>query len=57
MNELLTIDEVAEYLKLNSRTIRSMIKRKQIPGFMKVGHQWRIDAADLQKYLDSLKKE
>ena len=57
MNELLTIGEVAEYLKLNSRTIRSMIRRKQIPGFIKIGHQWRIDETDLKKYLDSLKKE
>ncbi len=57
MNELLTVSQVAEYLKLKPKTIRYKIKNKEIHGFIKVGRQWRIEESDLKKYIESLKED
>jgi len=39
--ELMTVAEVAEYLKLAERTVLNMIHRKEIPA-MKIASQWRF---------------
>jgi len=39
--ELLTVEEVAGYLKIDRITVYRMLARKKIPAF-KVGGQWRF---------------
>ena len=39
--DIMTVDEVAEYLKVNRRTVFRMLKASQIPAF-KVRGQWRF---------------
>lgn len=44
--EILTIKEVAEYLKVTDRTIYRLAGAKKIPAF-KVGGTWRFSRADI----------
>jgi excisionase family DNA binding protein len=37
---IMTVDQVAEYLKLHPLTIRHLAREGEIPAF-KVGRQWR----------------
>jgi excisionase family DNA binding protein len=48
--ELLTIAEVADYLKLSRRTAWRWCKSGQLPAF-KVGHQWRVAKSDLEDFI------
>jgi excisionase family DNA binding protein len=41
MHEVLTINEAAALFRISQRTMRNMIKRKEIPAF-KIGNQWRF---------------
>ena len=47
---LLTPDEVAERLALSPVTVGHMLRAGTLPG-QKVGHLWRIRAADLDAYI------
>jgi excisionase family DNA binding protein len=47
---LLTPDEVAERLALAPVTIGHMLRAGTLPG-LKVGHLWRVRAADLDAYI------
>lgn len=40
-NEILKIQELAEYLKLNDRTAYRLASAREIPGF-RVGGSWRF---------------
>ena len=42
--EMLTVDEVAEVLRVHPATIRRMIKRGEMPA-VRVGRLWRVDAS------------
>jgi excisionase family DNA binding protein len=44
--EILTIKQVADYLKVTERTIYRLAAAKQIPAF-KVGGSWRFSRADI----------
>lgn len=48
--EVLTTNEVAEFLKISRQTIVKMIKEKTIPG-KKIGGRFRIIRSDLIKHL------
>ena len=48
----LTIEEVAEWLNVNPKTIYRLLQRKEIPGF-KVGGQWRVNQEMLQEWMRS----
>ncbi|MFH1227086.1 MAG: helix-turn-helix domain-containing protein [Planctomycetota bacterium] len=50
MNKLLTLKEVAEYLKVHINTVRRLIEKKQLPG-LKVGWQWRVREGDLETFV------
>jgi nitrogen PTS system EIIA component len=50
-NEILTAKEVAEYLKINERTIYKLAKNGQIPT-IKIAHQWRFRKSMLDSWLD-----
>ncbi len=49
-DELLTIAEVAAYLKLSRRTAWRWCKTGRLPAF-KVGHQWRVAQRDLEEFI------
>ena len=51
-DDILTIREVAEYLKVTEKTVYGLVQRRQIPGF-KVGGQWRFRREDLDSWIAS----
>lgn len=49
-SEVLTIKEVAEYLKVTERTIYRLAAAKKIPAF-KVGGAWRFRTTDIDSWI------
>tara|TARA_R110001592_G_scaffold363263_1_gene682792 strand:- start:21092 stop:21301 length:210 start_codon:yes stop_codon:yes gene_type:complete len=49
---ILTIKDVAEYLKVNERTIYRLAASGALPGF-KVGNSWRFKQSELEQYIVS----
>ncbi|MGE6482087.1 methylation-associated defense system helix-turn-helix domain-containing protein MAD1 [Psychrobacter namhaensis] len=49
-SEVLTIKEVAEYLKVNERTIYRLAASNELPGF-RVGNAWRFKRSDLDTWV------
>jgi excisionase family DNA binding protein len=50
-SDVLTIREVAEYLKVTEKTVYSLAQRRRIPAF-KVGGQWRFRREDMESWID-----
>jgi excisionase family DNA binding protein len=50
--ENMTLREVAEYLKVNERTIYRLLSVKKLPAF-KVGGSWRFRRADIDGWIAS----
>lgn len=50
MVELMTLEEVANYLLVTKKTIYRLLERRSIPA-MKVGRQWRFDKASIDVWL------
>ena len=48
--QIMTIKEVADYLKVNERTVYRMASAGKIPAF-KVGGAWRIKATELEAWI------
>lgn len=55
MEKLLTLYEVAEYLRLNRFTVYRMVERGELPA-IKVANQWRFKERDIDKWLEENKK-
>ena len=51
-NAIMTIGEVADYLKVTERTIYRLAGAKQMPAF-KVGGSWRFSKADIDGWIKS----
>lgn len=51
MEELLTPEEVAKFLKVSDFTVRDMLRRKELKG-VKVRGQWRVRPEDLRAYVN-----
>jgi len=49
--EYLTIEEVAEKLRVNKRTVYRLAIKGKIPAF-KFGKSWRISSEKLEKFLE-----
>jgi excisionase family DNA binding protein len=49
-NAIMTIGEVADYLKVTERTIYRLAGAKQIPAF-KVGGSWRFSRGDIEAWI------
>jgi len=49
---LLTIDELAKYLQVSSKTVYRMIHRKEIPCY-KVAKQWRFKWNVIQEWMEN----
>jgi excisionase family DNA binding protein len=54
--ELMTVEEVAAYLKIHPEVVRRWLREKRLLG-IKVGKEWRIAKEDLDKYLEDLKNK
>ena len=54
--EILTIKQVAEYLKVTERTIYRLAAAKKIPAF-KVGGTWRFARADIDAWIKQQSQE
>ena len=54
--EILTIKQVAEYLKVTERTIYRLAGAKKIPAF-KVGGTWRFARADIDAWIKHQSQE
>ncbi len=53
---ILTIKEVAKYLKVTERTIYRLAAAKEIPAF-KVGGTWRFKTADIDGWIAAQSKK
>lgn len=53
--ELLKVEEVAAYLKMNPEVVRRWFREKRLPG-LKIGKEWRIAKEDLDFLLERLKR-
>ncbi len=49
-DEILTIKEVAAYLKVNERTVYRLAAGKKIPAF-KVGNAWRFRKEEVDQWI------
>lgn len=50
MTDILTIREVAVYLKLNEKTTYRLVAEGKIPGF-KVGGAWRFRLSEIERWI------
>jgi len=50
--QLMTIEEVAEYLRVKKRTIYEWVKKGKIPAIKTVG-QWRFKREKIDAWLDN----
>ena len=49
-NEILTLEEVAVYLKAGKRTVYRLAQKGEIPAF-KLGGPWRFCRSDLERWI------
>ncbi|MGD9118911.1 MAG: response regulator [Dehalococcoidia bacterium] len=56
MAKLMTLEEVADYLRVTKRTIYRLLDKHTIPS-TKVGHQWRFDKAAIDVWLSQSSPE
>ena len=50
MTRLMTVEEVARYLRVTEKTIYRLLERGSIPA-TKVGRQWRFDSTLIDEWL------
>jgi excisionase family DNA binding protein len=55
-DEILTLKEVAEYLKLAEKTAYRLAAEGKLPGF-KVGGSWRFKRQDIESWIIQKKSE
>ena len=54
--EILTLDEVAEYLKIPKKTAYTIVRSGALPAF-KAGKHWRVRRADLGAWIARRSRE
>jgi excisionase family DNA binding protein len=54
-DQILTLKEVALYLKLAEKTAYRLASEGKLPGF-KVGGSWRFKKDDLEKWIEQAKR-
>ncbi|MBS4538993.1 helix-turn-helix domain-containing protein [Clostridium sp. D2Q-11] len=54
-DEIMTISEVANYLKISEVTTYKFVKEGKIPGF-KIGRHWRVKKEDLTEFIEKQKR-
>jgi excisionase family DNA binding protein len=50
MDDLITLEEVADYLRVTRKTIYRLLEKGEIPA-RRVGHQWRFDKPSIDSWL------
>ena len=55
-DEILTLKEVAEYLKLAEKTAYRLAAEGKLPGF-KVGGSWRFKQQDIESWIEEQKSK
>ena len=50
-DEILTLPEVAQLLKVAEKTVYTMAQKGQLPAF-KVGGQWRFQRIDIDQWIE-----
>jgi excisionase family DNA binding protein len=55
-DEILTIKELADYLKLNEKTAYRLAGEGKLPGF-KVGGSWRFKRKDIEVWIETQKRK
>tara|TARA_R110002072_G_scaffold226343_3_gene383331 strand:+ start:243 stop:422 length:180 start_codon:yes stop_codon:yes gene_type:complete len=53
-DQILTLKEVAAYLKLAEKTAYKLAAEGKLPGF-KVGGSWRFKSEDIDKWIEQMK--
>lgn len=51
MNEIMTLEEVAEYLRVSDRTVYEWVQKGEIPGG-KIGTSWRFKRSDIENWVN-----
>ena len=54
-DKLLTVEDLAEYLQLSTKTIYRMLRRGQLPCY-RVGNQWRFRKSTIDAWLEHEQK-
>lgn len=54
-DEIMTIQEVAAYLKIKEKTAYRLVAEGKIPGF-KVGGAWRFRRGEIEAWIDEQSK-
>ena len=49
-DDILTIKELSDYLKVSEKTIYRMVSRAEIPAF-KMGTNWRFQKSAIEKWM------
>jgi excisionase family DNA binding protein len=49
-DDILTVEEGAEYAKIAPKTLRKWLKSGQLPG-LRAGRHWRVEKSALQQFL------
>ena len=55
-DEILTLKEVAEYLRLAEKTAYRLAQNGKLPGF-KVGGSWRFKRKDIESWIEQQKNK
>ncbi len=53
--DIITIKEVAKFLKVTERTLYRLVQEGKVPAF-KVGGSWRFELADIEAWIAEQKK-
>jgi len=54
MDELLTVEEVAQKLKMHPDTVKRLLREERIPAY-KLEGAWRVKLVDLEKFIEDRK--
>lgn len=54
-DEILTLEEIADYLKLAKKTAYRLAAEGKLPGF-KIGGSWRFKRADIEQWIEESKR-
>ena len=52
----MTLDEVAEYLKIKKKTLYNLVQQRKLPCF-KVGGAWRFKREDIDLWIEERKRD
>lgn len=54
-DDILTLQELSEYLKIAEKTLYGYVQKGRIPG-IKIGSAWRFRRADIEQWLEQQRK-